>query len=51
MNLVTMDLARGGVRGYADCLAVHRPPATLIEFSGNRQVLSGFEPAIAPGIS
>jgi uncharacterized protein (TIGR03083 family) len=34
-----------------NCWLWHRPPAALIEFSGNRQVLSGFESVIAPGIS
>jgi hypothetical protein len=34
-----------------DCWLWHRPPVARIERSGDAEVLSGFESAIAPGIS
>ncbi len=40
-----------GAAADLDCWLWHRPPITPVERSGDRQVLSQFEAAIAPGIS
>jgi len=40
-----------GVAAHLDCWLWHRPPLGQIDCSGDKEVLSGFEAAIGPGIN